>query len=215
MNEWSVTQEYYLLALNEKGIISSFYSAGTVCLVASGLLELKLNQCIDIKENVVSVHAEIPNRCIYLRPLYEYIQEKGSCKIEKIVEVYISSSKKINELIQSIEHSFLDKAAFHVVNVGILKNKERMVPTKETRTLIIDKIHASLLKDGIITNEIAILIMLLDKSGYLKIYFSKFDQKNLKDQLKKLAESPDGNVIKMMIKYMDASTAIIAIMATT
>lgn len=214
MKEMNVTQEYYLCAINEKGTLSSLNTYVIVCLVASGLLELKLYDCICIEYSTVSVKASLPNECSYLSPLYEYIKSGQSRKINKIIESYTSTGKKINELINSIERSFTDEDMFNVVSVGIMKKKEKLVPTLKTKTNIVQKIRAELLDDGNITDEVAILTVLLDRAGFLKIYFSKFERKNIKEKIKKLLESPYGKIVKQMMEYVDMSIAVIAVLAT-
>lgn len=42
MQDLSITQEYYICAVNEKGRISDFSTERLVCFVAAGLLDLQL-----------------------------------------------------------------------------------------------------------------------------------------------------------------------------
>ncbi|MFD1412835.1 hypothetical protein [Oceanobacillus jeddahense] len=50
MNDLSITQEFLLCSLNDKGKLPSFTSERLVGFLASGLLELQLENCINIEE---------------------------------------------------------------------------------------------------------------------------------------------------------------------
>ena len=55
MKDLSITQEYMLCAMNEKGKISGFDTNKLVCMVASGLLELQMADCIQLEKKKVMV----------------------------------------------------------------------------------------------------------------------------------------------------------------
>ena len=46
MKDMTLTQEYFICAVNGKGKISGFSTEKQVCLVAAGLLELQMEGCI-------------------------------------------------------------------------------------------------------------------------------------------------------------------------
>ena len=48
MKDLTLTQEYFICAVNDKGKLSSFNVDRLVCLLASGMLELQLSGCISI-----------------------------------------------------------------------------------------------------------------------------------------------------------------------
>ena len=51
MKDMTLTQEYFICAVNGKGKISGFSTEKQVCLVAAGLLELQMEGCICIDKN--------------------------------------------------------------------------------------------------------------------------------------------------------------------
>ena len=75
------------------------------------------------------------------------------------------------------------------VQVGLINKKEEYAPSKEARTAVVEKIRAELLEDGEITEDVVILTALLDKANCLKEYFSKFEQKELKNRMQEIRES--------------------------
>ncbi len=54
---------------------------------------------------------------------------------------------------------------------------------KDIITGIIEKIRAELLEDGEISEDVIVLTALMDKVGNLKDYFSKHEQKELKNRI--------------------------------
>ena len=60
---------------------------------------------------------------------------------------------------------------------------------------MVDMVRSELLEDDTVTDEVAALTALLDKSGCLKEYFSKFEQKEIKQRLKEIAASPNGRLV--------------------
>ena len=60
----------------------------------------------------------------------------------------------------------------------------------------------------------AALTALLDKSGCLKEYFSKFEQKEIKQRLKDIAASPNGRLVGEMVEYIYNMIAIMTVLTT-
>ena len=192
MRDLSITQEYMICTVNNKGALPAANPKAGVCLVVGGLLELQLEQCISMDDKkVVTVCAELPERMFYLKPLYDVIHQ----------------GKPMDALMESL------KAADVVepVKAGLFGNKEGYAPKKEVITGIIEKIRAELLEDGELSEDILALTILLDKSGQLKEYFSKFEQKELKGKLNAIRKSKTGTTVKDLLWYIDSLDASIMI----
>ena len=69
MQDLSITQEYYICAVNEKGRISDFSTERLVCFVAAGLLDLQLEGCLSLDRKNVTVTGPLPAGREYLAPL--------------------------------------------------------------------------------------------------------------------------------------------------
>lgn len=70
---------------------------------------------------------------------------------------------------------------------------------------------AELFEDVEITEEIASLIILLDKSHSLKTYFSAYEQKEIKETLTNLTESDEGKMIKSMIEQVESMIVMMSV----
>ena len=106
MKDMTLSQEYLVCAVNEKGKIGSMNIEKVVCLLAAGLLELQLAECITMDKKAATVTAPLPQDKEYLRSLYDYIGsgKGGSIKMDKLLESYTYSltSKQVRALMGGI-----------------------------------------------------------------------------------------------------------------
>lgn len=214
MKDLAITQEYLICAVNSKGKISGFSTEKLVCLIASGLLELQLEDCIKIDDKYVTVTNHLPDGKIYLKPLYDFIHQPKPVRMEKILEAYTYSfsDKNLYELINSIGASLEELGLVTSACTGIFKNKNAYIPNSNAVHYVVDMIRAELLEDVEVTEDIALLIVLLEKSKLLKTYFSEYEQKEVKEKLKDLVNSDTGKKIKEMVDYVDNMIATMAVL---
>lgn len=88
------------------------------------------------------------------------------------------------------------------------------VPTTEAIHGVTDMVRAELLEDGEVTEDIAALVILLERGGCLKPYFSQFEQKEMRARLKALLNSPNGKLVKNMVDYVENMIAIVTVLVT-
>lgn len=204
MKDLSITQEYLICAVNSKGKISGFGSEKLICLIASGLLELQLEDCIKIDKKRVTVTNNLPDEKLYLKPLYDFVNQQKPVKLEKILEAYNYSFKDRGyELVNSIGASLKDLGLVEVTRTGIFGNKNAYIPNANAVHYVVDMIRAEFLEDVEVTEDIASLIILLDKSKLLKTYFSEYEQKEIKKKLKEITNSDTGKSIKDMVNNVE------------
>lgn len=209
MKDLSITQEYMMLAVNEKGVLSAYNQKAIACLIVGGLAEMQMEGCIAMENKKIAVCAELPERISYLKPLYDIINRGKPVKPEKIMEAYTASftNKNLNELLNAIVNELKAAGAVEPVKTGILGSKESYAPKKAVITGIVEKIRAELLEDGEISEEVIALTALLDKAGQLKDYFSKYEQKELKEKISQIRNSDAAKTAKETIQHIDALAA--------
>ena len=213
MRDLSITQEYLICTLNKKGALPSTNPKASVCMIIGGLLEMQMEKCISMEDKKVIVSAELPEHMSYLKPLYDVINQKKPMKAQKVVETYYASftSKKLNMLLDALLDELKSADAVESVKTGLLGSKEAFAPKKEAVTGVIEKIRAELLEDGDVSEDVIALTVLLDKSGQLKEYFSKYEQKELKEKLEVIRKSKAGTTAKELLWYIDSLDASIMI----
>ena len=213
MRDLSITQEYLICTLNKKGALPSTNPKASVCMIIGGLLEMQMEKCISMEDKKVIVSAELPEHMSYLKPLYDVINQKKPMKAQKVVETYYASftSKKLNMLLDALLDELKSADAVESVKTGLLGSKEAFAPKKEAVISVIEKIRAELLEDGDVSEDVIALTGLLDKSGQLKEYFSKYEQKELKEKLEVIRKSKAGTTAKELLWYIDSLDASIMI----
>lgn len=214
MNDLSIAQEYLICAVNPKGKISGFNTERLVCLVASCLLELQLENCIKIDKKYITVTDRLPQNKMYLKPLYDFLNQPKPVKIEKILETYTYSvtDKNLNELISSIGTSLKDLGLVKTAITGIFKNKTAYMPSEKAIHFVVDMVRAEFFEDVEVTEDIAALVILLDKSNVIKTYFSEYERKEIKKKLKEAANSETGKLIESMIEYIENMISIMTVL---
>lgn len=206
MKDLTITQEYMICALNEKGKMSEMLGVEKiVCFVASGLLEMKLEGCIAMEKKKVCVISDLPEKLAHLKPLYDYINRYESVKIEKIIEeyTYTFTDKRFYELVDSVGKLLAEINMAEEIEKGILGKRKYYIPTKDAVHYVIDMIRSELLEEGEITEDIVLLTILLAKGKIIKKYFSEYEQKEMKLRLKEILNSADGHMVQEMIDHIE------------
>lgn len=216
MKDLTLTQEYLLCALNEKGRLPALSLERQVCLVAAGLLELRLAGCAQLDAKRVWITGPLPQECAALRPLYDFLEGKGPVKLEKVVETYSYSlsDKHIEALLDSVGGSLAELGAARREQAGLFGGKSAFVPSREAVAAVVDMVRAELLEQGPVSDEAVALTALLDESGRLKDYFSKFEQKELRQRLKAIAATPEGRLAAQLVEYVENMIAIVTVLAS-
>lgn len=218
MKALSITQEFLLCSLSEKGKLPVIGKEVSVCLLASGLIELLLNNCIQVDEkNTVNVIGDLDEKQGYLKSLFNRLSESGPVKIEKIAQEYCLglTEKRLNMLIIDIGKSLEGLGCVTSEKSFFFKSKLRFVPNTDEVDKVIQKIRAELLENGPISDETVALVSLLEKSKQIKQYFSSYEAKQLKSRLKEIREAPTNQLIKQMVDYVDSLVTIITVTAAT
>ena len=84
---------------------------------------------------------------------------------------------------------------------------------KERADAVVQKIRAEFLEDGELTDETTVLSMLLKHSGELKRYFSKYEEKELKERLKQLKENEMASIVHTALEEIEGM--VVAIIAAS
>lgn len=210
MQDLSVTQQYYICTVNRKGKIPGFGMEKRVCFVAAGLLELQLEDVIELDGKKASVCAPLPAKLNYLSPLYQFIEEHSPVKVEKILEEY--HYKRLNKLMEAVGQSLEEAGCAQAAKAGFFSGQTGYIPHKEVISRVINLMRTELLEDGEITEDVVALAILLEKSKSLKLYFSAFEQKELKGKLKEIMQSPAGKQVKAMLEYVETMIAVMIVL---
>ncbi len=213
MKDLSFTQEFFLCALKPKGSTTLTNSIeSSTCLLAGTLLELLMGGYIglDDKNRVLAKQALTPEK-EYLSFIYEFIQNNKPMKIETVAEKFAFDFKKPDELFRFVGQSLVkDDYLAEESGKGLFKNKVIFIPNENEVTKVIEKLRAEFLEQGDISDEVVVLGALLNKSGLIKKYFSKYEVQKLNERLKEVKQSEAGVLVKRLVDYIDTWIVIIS-----
>ena len=161
----------------------------------------------------MTVVNELPSDRMHLQDLYDVVDQGKPVTLKKVAEAYMGTltDKRLQAWMDSIGSSLADLGVVTVVSGGLLAKKKTYVPSAAIIHRIVDMMKAELFEDVEITEEIASLIILLDKSHTLKTYFSAFEQKEIKETLTNLAGSDEGKMIKSMIEQVESMIVMMSV----
>ena len=205
MKDLSIVQKYMVCTVNDKGVFPfASVEERTLGLVAGALLELQMEGCIAVDGKKVSVAGALPQDKGYLKPLYDFIREKQSVKLYVVVDAYNFSwtDKRINELRDAVGGSLVQLGAASACKAGLLGKQAGYLPGPETVRSVVEQMRAELLEEGPVSDETAVLVALLERVKCLKAYFSAFEQKEVRQKIEALTQSPEGKMVRDMMTYL-------------
>ncbi len=101
------------------------------------------------------------------------------------------------------------------VKAGLLGKKQGYLPTREAINAVVDLVRAELLEEG---------------GGHrgrgrpgdpswsrgecLKPYFSAFEQKEMRDKLQAISQTPAGKAVRDMVEYVENLIAVMTLLVT-
>lgn len=207
MKSLSIAQEYLLCSLNKKGNLPALSITIPVCVVASGLIELMMSNCIKLDENKkFTVINDLGPEQAYLRSLFDSLNKLKLLKIKEIVNEYnlAFTNKKLHGLVTDIGNSLALRDCVTVEKGGIFRNKLSFIPNSDEVDRVIQKIRAELLESGTVSDETIALVSLLDKSKQIENYFSRYESKQLKVRLKEIRKTSSNQLLKQMMDHVEA-----------
>ncbi len=217
MKDLSLTQEYLLCILRNKGKLSTFDIEKGMCLTGACVLELLMVGIITREEkDKLSVRTHLPNRMSYLWPVYSYIKQKQPVRFKKIVErnSVTFTNQNVNEMIDAVGKSLVEAGCATEEKGGLFGGKTIYVPDEKALDRVIQNIRAELLEDGELSEDIIALTALLDKSGELSRYFSAYEKKALKARLKEIKENPQVEALQKVLEDIDNLFVLLIVAAT-
>ena len=212
MSNMEISQKYLLLVLNDRGGVAPIGSLRIrAFMVASGILELVLDNIVSLSDNQVTVKQELPSDKEYLRSIYNKISTEKSIHLKKLGRELVSKRELFKELFNSVGDSLVELDVVTKTNGGLLGQSSHYIGGENSKKQVVEQIRAELLEEGPVTTDTVVLSSLLIGSRVLKNYFSKFEDKDLNDKLTMLRKDTKNKEIFAMIDSISHTiTTIIA-----
>lgn len=216
MKNLSVTQAYLLCTLKEKNRLAGYGMEKGMCLAAGSMLELLLDGVLAMDGERLTVIAPLPPEKDYLAQVYSFIQERQPVKMERVVENFSLqfTDRNIRALVERVGASLEAAGCARRDQGGLFGGKTVYVPDAAALDTVVQTIRAELLEDGVPTEDIVALTLLLDRSGDLARYFSAYEKQDLKRRLKEMRKDPQNALIARVADYVEALLLVLIVAAT-
>lgn len=214
MNRKSITQEYFILVVDENGNMPPMRRGeSNAGLVVAGCMDLLLNNVIAWERKKITVIKEIPNELRHITSLYAYLNEKPR-STDKLMNDYYTGSR-IKQLTAEIGESLLADDAAAKGTGGLFGSKTIYIPEKGYKNEVIGFIKSSVTKNDEITPHDATLLYILKETKNINQYFSEHENDVLKGKLEEIKKNPQNKQLAAMINYVGDMTAIMAAVVLT
>lgn len=216
MNRKTITEEYYVLAVDKNGAISSIRSNELNSgLIASGLMDLMMDGVITIEKNKITVVKDLPEGLKHLKSLYTYLTEKNRTT-EKVMGDYVMSmGARMREFIGEIGETLVAEGLAEKGKGGLFGPKVTYIPVKSYKDQLIEAVKNIVkTKDEFSPRDMAFLCI-LQETHNLNQYFSKYESQEIKDKLKEIKKNPQNKQLAEMVNYVNSMTAVIAALTVT
>jgi len=203
MKNITITQKYALCMLKEmKKLRNGELSPH---LIVSMIIEMRIEGCLEIINNNEGKKFESLRRYTvrlnnkqpvneYNRKLYRYIEEmnKEEIEIDSIIKstCYGFSDKKLKDITESLKKEMVANELISLQEKkGILGKKEVILIDNNKFTQTIEEVRTKVLAEEQLTEDMVLLISLLNATYFLKNIFIKYEKENLKKRLKELEDN--------------------------
>lgn len=211
MNRKSVTQEYYVLATNEKGNMPAMHSEESKAgIVVAGMMDLLLKDTIRVEKKKITVIKEKSNELEHISSLYTYLNEKPRSTDKLMSDYMAGTGSRIKKLTTELGESLLTDHSATKGEGGLFGNKTTYIPEKSYKDEVIGIVKSALMKDEEIAPHDMALICILKETKNLKQYFSEHESASLKAKLKEIKKNPQNKQLADMINYVSDMTAVMA-----
>lgn len=216
MNSLSISQKYLLCALSSKGKIPALSFERIIAMAAAGVVDLMIDGVVETDGKKLSVKKPLLTDKSYLSPIYNYIEKKQPVNFKTVIEHFsvTFTGKNSDELIDSIGGSLVTVGCVKQEKRGIFGNKNAYIPDEKAVDNIVQNIRAEILENGELTEDIAALTVILDKTGALMKFFSAYEKKAVKQRLKEIKNNPENKEIAKVINYVEELMVVIIVSAT-
>ena len=204
MNNLSIMPLYMICAVNDKGRIPKASTQKLSSLVMAGLFEMVLSDTIAIEDKKVRVTGSLPGEKPYLKPLYDFMDKGKPVGLSRIAQdfSYTFSGRRLSALINEVG-AHLDRVGMiETIKKPLIGSKKDYIPTSNAIQLVTDKIRKEFLETEEVTQETAVLTILLQTGRSLNPHFSKDEVKDIERKINALLNGAGGDRLKEMIHHV-------------
>ncbi|OON95292.1 MAG: hypothetical protein ATN36_08760 [Epulopiscium sp. Nele67-Bin005] len=206
----TLTEQYALCALNDKGKIS-YNNRQSITLGIAGLIELIQNNLVQIEDDRIILVGDLTPQCLHLRSIYNFIEQSDKLlSLKKFTYDLFNNEKATNNLLIDIKMELDRLECMDVfMEQGFFSTGPIHMPKEHIVKDIIENLRPNIFetKAHLSENEI-LLLNLFDNSGLIKKYFSADEQKQLTFELRE-AEHTINSQTGELVRYIEFTQGVV------
>ena len=164
----------------------------------------------------ITVTGPLPQEMAHLRPplrLSEHRQAHADGKAPGGVHLPVTDAH-LNELMAAIGDSLVQQGLMTPVKAGLLGKKQGYLPTREAINAVVDLVRGGAAGGGGGHRGRGRPSDPPGAGKCLKPYFSAFEQKEMRDKLQAISQTPAGKAVRDMVEYVENLIAVMTLLVT-
>lgn len=166
MTDLSISEAYFLCAVQNKGKLFGHDTAKVACLMAAVLYEMKQSGIISWNQKKVTLTGALPPEASYLFPVYEHLKEMNLTDFKHILQDYASgwSDRHLNALTTAIGDHLAECRLATKAKVGLFNGRTYFMPYKNAIPALATELQVNIMYQTPVPTEDGFLWILLKKS---------------------------------------------------
>ncbi|MDO4313585.1 MAG: GPP34 family phosphoprotein [Eubacteriales bacterium] len=167
MKDLSVSEAYFLCAVQNKGKIFGYDTAKVTCLMAAVLHEMKQSGLITFSDRKILLTNSTADQTAYLLPVWEHLKESENLDYKHILQDYNSgwSDRHLNALTSAIGTGLAEQGLVTRAKLGIFGGRTYFMPYKDAIPALAAELQVNILYQTPFPMQDGFLWILLEKSG--------------------------------------------------
>jgi hypothetical protein len=187
----NIPQKYFILSCNEKGSVRIFKNTRRRAYLAeSSFFDLALNDIIDLTDNSVIINKVLPDDKQYLNEFFQIINRNQGKSVTHVLRAMATKERITEQIYNEIGDSLVDKVDVTKAVTGLVFKTNNYLPDYQVKKDVVDSMRKEILSDEKTSPETFALLVTLYGNHDLKIYFSSFEQRQIKQKLERYEDDP-------------------------
>ncbi|MDO4474368.1 MAG: GPP34 family phosphoprotein [Eubacteriales bacterium] len=208
MTDLTISEAYFLFALNEKGKLSGYDSAKVACLLTAALYELSMEGSVTFAEKRIYLSKCAPDK-EFLTPLYHQLTQMDSLTFRDIYGEYASSISGwcLNTFTSALGRLLEEKGYVTRAKVGFIGARTYYIPHKGSVPSAAAEFSIDLLYQTPPSPEDCLLWFLLEQSECIPSFFSDDQRSDIHNKV--ASEIRTNEKLKQLIDYANQLLSLV------
>lgn len=162
MKDISLTEAYFLCAVQEKGKLFGSSTLRVACLMAAVLYEMEQQGLLLLHEKELTLVPDPEITVPYFRPVYEHLKEMDSTTYKHVMQDYSCgwTDYRLNALANVIGTGLAERGLVTKAKLGLFNGRTYFMPHRNTLTELMVELETELLYTAAPTADLLLWILL-------------------------------------------------------